>query len=72
MVWNWLEVFGFCEQGEAHNWVQDGKIKLTGSHPLNTSGGNLGEGRLHGMAHITETARQLMGTAGPARSRTQR
>ncbi len=65
MVWNWLEVFGFCGIGEAHEWIQGGTIGLDGPHPVNTSGGNLGEGRLHGMAHIVETARQMMGTAGP-------
>ena len=65
MVWNWLECFGFCPEGEAHNWVKGGTIELNGPHPLNTAGGNLGEGRLHGWSHIRETARQMMGTAGP-------
>ena len=65
MVWNWLEVFGFCAEGEAHNWVQGGTIDINGPHPLNTAGGNLGEGRLHGWSHIRETAQQMMGVAGP-------
>ena len=65
MVWNWLEIFGFCGEGEAHDWVKDGRIALDGPSPLNTAGGNLGEGRLHGWAHIRETAMQMMGTAGP-------
>ncbi len=65
MVWNWLEVFGFCPEGEAHNWVKGGTIDINGPHPLNTAGGNLGEGRLHGWSHIRETAQQMMGTAGP-------
>ena len=65
MVWPWLEAFGFCGQGEAHEWIQGGRIALEGSNPLNTSGGNMGEGRLHGWAHIRETAQQMMGTAGP-------
>lgn len=65
MTWNWLEVFGFCPEGEAHNWVQGGTITLEGPHPLNSAGGNLGEGRLHGWSHIRETARQMMGVAGP-------
>ena len=64
MVWNWLEAFGFCGIGEAAHWTQGGRIELTGEKPLNTSGGSLGEGRLHGMTHIAETARQMMGTAG--------
>ena len=65
MVWNWLEAFGFCGVGEAHDWVQGGTIAIDGPHPVNTAGGSLGEGRLHGMSHIVETARQMMGTAGP-------
>lgn len=64
MVWNWLEVFGFCPEGEAHNWTQNGTIALEGPHPLNSAGGNLGEGRLHGWSHIRETALQTMGRAG--------
>jgi acetyl-CoA acetyltransferase len=65
MVWTWLETFGFCGEGEAWQWATPERIAREGTHPLNTGGGNLGEGRLHGMAHISETARQMMGTAGP-------
>ena len=36
-----------------------------GPHPLNTAGGNLGNGRIHGMTNVWETANQMMGTAGP-------
>jgi acetyl-CoA acetyltransferase len=32
--------------------------------PLNTSGGQLAEGRLHGMAILAETVYQLRGNAG--------
>ena len=66
MVWNLLETFGFCGVGEAHDWIQGGTIAYDGPHPVNTSGGNLGDGRIHGMTHIHETARQMMGTAGTA------
>ena len=65
MSWNWLECLGFCGEGEAHAWTQDGRIALEGPNPVNTSGGSLGEGRLHGWGHIRETAQQMMGTAGP-------
>ena len=65
MVWGSLETFGFCGIGEGHEWAQGGRIALDGPNPMNTSGGNLGEGRLHGWAHVRETARQMMGTAGP-------
>ena len=63
-VYLWLEALGFCGEGEAFEFVQDGRTKLGGKLPLNTSGGNLGEGRLHGAAHITESILQVMGRAG--------
>ena len=60
----WLEALGFCKQGEAFRWIQDGRIARDGELPLNTFGGQLGEGRMHGMGHIVEAARQAMGTTG--------
>lgn len=63
-VYWWLEAFGFCPQGEAFRFIQDGRISLGGPLPLNTFGGQLGEGRLHGIGHFAEAARQAMGTAG--------
>ena len=65
MVWQWLEAFGFAPKGEAHRWAQPETIGLKGPHPLNTSGGNLGNGRIHGFTHVLELAQQMMGTAGP-------
>ena len=65
MVWMWIEAFGFAPQGEAHRWAQPETIGRDGPHPLNTSGGNLGNGRIHGFSHVLETAIQMMGTAGP-------
>lgn len=32
---------------------------------MNTFGGSLSEGRLHGMGHLIEAARQVTGRAGP-------
>ena len=64
MTWTRMETFGFCGEGEAHAWATPERIGFGGELPFNTSGGNLGEGRLHGMAHVAETARQMMGTAG--------
>ena len=61
----WLEAAGFCPQGEAHNFVQNGRIALEGELPVNTFGGSLSEGRLHGMGHLAEAALQVMGRAGP-------
>jgi acetyl-CoA acetyltransferase len=58
MVWDWAERFGFCERGEAPVFVQRDAL------PLNTFGGALGEGRLHGAGHVREAALQAMGRAG--------
>jgi acetyl-CoA acetyltransferase len=64
LVFHWLEKLGFCSAGEAHQFVQGGRIALGGSLPLNTFGGALGEGRLHGMGHLREAALQAMGRGG--------
>ena len=61
----WLEAAGFCAPGEAHQFVQSGRIALGGELPLNTFGGSLSEGRLHGMGHIAEAVFQVTGRAGP-------
>ena len=61
----WLEAAGFCPQGEAARFVQDGRIALDGELPVNTFGGSLSEGRLHGMGHLAEAVRQVAGRAGP-------
>ena len=64
-TWYWLEAAGFCPEGEAHRFVQDGRVALGGELPVNTFGGSLSEGRLHGMGHIAEAARQVSDRAGP-------
>jgi acetyl-CoA acetyltransferase len=61
----WLEAAGFCPQYQAHAFIQDGRIDLDGELPLNTFGGSLSEGRLHGMGHLAEAALQVTGRAGP-------
>lgn len=58
-----LEEFGFCERGEAKEFIKDGNITLGGSLPLNTHGGQLGEAYIHGMNGIAEGVRQVRGTA---------
>lgn len=58
-----LEGFGFCGPGEGPAFVQAGETKLTGSLPVNTHGGHMSEGYIHGMNHIVEGVRQIRGTA---------
>ena len=59
-----LESYGFCKEGEALDFIQGGRIELDGELPLNTFGGSLGTGRIHGLWHIIEGALQASGRAG--------
>jgi acetyl-CoA acetyltransferase len=59
-----LESYGFCQEGEALDFIQDGRIELDGALPLNTFGGSLSTGRIHGLWHIIEGALQAAGRAG--------
>ena len=61
----WLEDAGFCKKGEGGPFVASGAIALDGPLPTNTHGGNLSEGRSHGIGHLLEAVEQLRGTAGP-------
>ena len=63
-VYYWLEACGFCKEGEAFEFIQDGRIALQGELAVNTFGGQLGEGRLHGMGHLAEAVLQTAGRAG--------
>jgi acetyl-CoA acetyltransferase len=64
MVWEQLERLGWCAEGTAWKFVADGECELTGSLPVNTFGGSLGEGRMHGMGHLRESILQVSGRAG--------
>jgi len=58
-----LEGLGFCGPGEAKDFITDGNIDLDGSLPVNTNGGLLGEGYIHGINNILEGVRQIRGTS---------
>lgn len=59
-----LEDYGFCEKGEGGAFVSSGNIELSGSIPLNTSGGLLGETGMPGMQLVLEGVRQIRGQCG--------
>ncbi|HXY95239.1 MAG TPA: thiolase family protein [Acidimicrobiia bacterium] len=62
---SWLEALGFCGVGEGGPFVDGGhRIGLGGELPLNTYGGQLSAGRLHGFWLFHEAVEQLRGAAG--------
>jgi acetyl-CoA acetyltransferase len=62
---SWLEALGFCGLGEAGGFIDGGKtIGPGGKLPLNTHGGQLAAGRLHGLGLLAEAVRQLRGECG--------
>ncbi|MBT2246668.1 thiolase family protein [Sphingobium sp. BHU LFT2] len=61
----WLEGLGFCDVGEGGQFLEGGKrIALDGELPMNTGGGQLGWGRLHGFGFAYEAVVQLRGEGG--------
>ena len=65
-VWFWLEVLGLCPPGEAHRFVAGGGIDSDdpAALPALSSGGALGNGRMHGVPQMLECYLQLAGRAG--------
>lgn len=60
----WLEALGICGEGESGPFVEGGaRIALDGELPLNTYGGQLSAGRLHGYWVLHEACLQLRGQA---------
>jgi acetyl-CoA acetyltransferase len=59
-VFYWLEALGFCERGQAGRWYSAAERSVS----VNTFGGSLGAGRLHGIGHVMEAAVQVSGRAG--------
>ena len=61
----WLEALGFCGHGESGPFVEGGhRIALDGQIPLNTGGGQLSAGRMHGYGLLWETCIQMWGEGG--------
>ena len=62
---SWIEALGFCKVGESGPFIDGGKrIARDGELPLNTHGGQLSAGRLHGYGFLHETAIQMWGEGG--------
>ncbi len=62
---SWLEALGFCPKGESGRFIEGGqRIALDGELPLNTQGGQLSAGRLHGYGYLHEACVQLWGEGG--------
>jgi acetyl-CoA acetyltransferase len=61
----WLEALGICGDGEGGPFVEGAaRIALDGTLPLNTYGGQLSAGRMHGYWVLHEACLQLRGQAG--------
>ncbi|HEX5614365.1 MAG TPA: thiolase family protein [Acidimicrobiia bacterium] len=63
---SWIEALGFCGVGESGPFVDGGEriARDGGVLPLNTHGGQLSAGRLHGYGFLHEACVQLWGEAG--------
>jgi acetyl-CoA acetyltransferase len=59
-----LEGLGIAERGEGGDLVRSGATGAGGRLPVNTHGGLLAEGYLHGMNTVAEAVLQLQGRAG--------
>ena len=65
LAMSWLEALGLCGVGEGGPFVEGGtRIARDGRLPLNTHGGQLSGGRLHGYGFLHEGATQMWGEAG--------
>ena len=61
-----MEALGLCPENQAAKFVDGGeRIARNGLLPINTGGGQLSGGRLHGFGGIFEACVQARGEAGP-------
>lgn len=58
-----LEDYGLVPAGEVGPFILDGGTGPGGRLPVNTHGGHLSEGYVHGLNHVAEAVTQLRGTA---------
>lgn len=58
-----LEGYGFCGRGEGAAFTEGGALESGGRLPINTGGGGLSEGYVHGFNLINEGVKQLRGTS---------
>jgi len=63
-VFLWLEGLGFSRKGDGLAFLREGHGSLDGLLPINTGGGALGEGRLHGMTQLAEAVIQVSDRGG--------
>jgi acetyl-CoA acetyltransferase len=63
-----LEGLGFCKRGEAGAFIASGETGINGRLPVNTNGGLLAEGYLHGMNTVAEAVLQIQGRCGDRQS----
>ena len=54
-----IEDYGLVKKGEVGAWVREGHNKLDATCPVNTHGGLLSEGHIHGQNHVIEAVQQL-------------
>ncbi len=65
LTMSWIEALGLCKVGESGPFIDGGtRIARDGELPLNTHGGQLSAGRLHGYGFLHEAATQMWGQAG--------
>ena len=64
----WLEALGICAEGEGGPFLEGGsRIALDGELPLNTYGGQLSAGRMHGYWVLHEAVCSCVGWRAPGR-----
>jgi acetyl-CoA acetyltransferase len=62
---SWIEALGFCGVGEGGPFIEGGqRIARDGELPVNTHGGQLSSGRLHGYGFLHEAATQMWREGG--------